>query len=122
MLIEHYPLRDFNRLWASSVNAAQKKIPLPGRKTVKSEFSDGKREETENFHKGLHVSVIAGDSDEEEILVASQSTESKETATESKKTAFSVMELDDAREDAEEEDDEEPDNFDRDLDKFRQRT
>ena len=81
-------------------------------KTVKSEFSDGKRKETENFHTGLHVSVIAGDGDEEEILVASQSTERK-------KTAFPDLELDDAREDAKdedeeevvEEDDEEPDNL-----------
>ena len=46
-------------------------------------------------------------------------------STESKKTAFPDLELDDAREDAEdedekevvEEDDEEPDNFDKDLDK-----
>ena len=96
--------------------------------TVKSELSDGKRKETKNFHKGLHVSVIAGDGDEKEILVASQSTESKKTATESKETAFPDLELDDAREDAEdedeeeviEEDDEEPDNFNKDLDNFDQ--
>ena len=58
--------------------------------------------------------------------MASQSTERKKTATESKKAAFPDLELDDAREDAKdedeeevvEEDDEEPDNFDKDLDNF----
>ena len=115
---------------AAKGRSGHKQLGHPGpravEKTVKSEFSDGKRKKTENFHKGLHVSVIAGDGDEEEILVASQSTESKKTATESKRTAFPDLKLDDAREDAKdedeeevvEEDDEEPDNFDKDLDNF----
>ena len=93
---------------AAKGRSGHKQLGHPGpravEKTVKSEFSDGKRKKTENFHKGLHVSVIAGDGDEEEILVASQSTERKKTATESKKAAFPDLELDDAREDSEAED------------------
>ena len=100
---------------AAKGRSGHKHLGHPGpravEKTVKSEYSDGKRKETENFYKGLHVSVIAGDGDEKETLVASQSTESKKTATESKKTAteskrtaFPDLELDDAREDSEAED------------------